>query len=143
MAWPLWLRCIWEFLCVVATVALPWSSSYAKKWYIITFGIKLTPFLFDRHTHAPHQPFLDPGQDDGPRFGIRTSSIATFIVIVLLCRLVLTPQLSWKKHSPAPFAFARRRDIVHQHMPDMEQGASMGRVELLMTAFHSIAQWFG
>jgi hypothetical protein len=28
-------------------------------------------------------------------------------------------------------------------MMDMEQGASMGGVKLLMMAFHSIAPWFG
>jgi hypothetical protein len=28
-------------------------------------------------------------------------------------------------------------------MMNMEQGASMGRVKLLMMAFHSITPWFG
>jgi hypothetical protein len=80
---------------------------------------------------AGRLPFLDPGQDD-PRFSIRATSIASFIIIVLLCRLVLTPQLSCQKHSPASFAFALERDIVDQHIMDMEQGALMGsRVTLL------------
>ncbi len=62
---------------------------------------------------------------DGPWFSIRATNIATSIVIVLFWQLVLTIQLSWQKRPPEPFASAWGRDIVVQHMMDMEYGESL------------------
>ena len=43
--------------------------------------------------------------------------------LLLLSNCRPSIQLSWQKRSPEPFAFAWGRDIVDQHMMDMEQGA--------------------
>ncbi len=97
---------------------------------------------------AGQWPFLNPGQD-GPQFRIRATNIApTFIIIVLFCRLVLTPHHhNWAGKIACLHHFCLHggwgRDIVDQHMMNMEQGELMGRGKLLMTANHSIPSWFG